>query len=954
MQQWYYTRGGQTYGPFPIADMRKKLADGTLRADDLVAQEGTADWVPARTVAALLSPSPAPAATKPARPAQPPRPVAVAVGPPAKAAPSAGVVVAVSNAAPARRSVLASLLLLPKPILFALFGMLGGLFGAVVVGELAWFILSPASAGPPQPKVRMAIPESMRVYAGDKNFFVVHLARDHFDGPISISAVYPPEGVTVDAIQVPAASDEASIDVAVAASVPPGKYTLKLRGAGPDASKALADLPTLELNVEAAPTSLRIAAPPKLTLYAGGKGKFLVRIGRSNFTQATTVTVLDLPEGVSAAPVQVPAGAEEGWVEVSAIEGLRPGAYAARVTAQSDPPSGPVAATTDLQIEVLTVPVPKADIFFVLDLTSSMQFAINGIKNGIQSFASQLEKRRLDARIGLVGFRDIEDDRERPFVLQINGEALTRDFATFRTEVGKLKAKGGGDDPESSLQGLALAAEQPFRPDAARVLLLVTDALPKIHAREKVRTIEDTIQVLKDCQINQLHLVVHQRDLRDAYGKFQKAVRGSFFDLNRAKDSAAFEKILPELSEEISKITTAEGVAAPEAAKPLPLPSVTADPLAPATSTATLKAVQSTESYSSAQWLRLLLAVAFWTIVIAIAISLLIIAGQALYARQGLMTLSEGGRGLAGGIIAGLCGGIVGQAVFLAAAGGTIGDILGRLVGWTLLGGLIGFGMAFFVPNLKWYRGIAGGVLGGFLGAMAFLIVSFVLGVILWPWLGALLGRLIGAAILGFCIGLMIALAELVFRRWWLEVSFSPREVRTVTLGAVPISVGGNERRVSVFVPGAAPIAFRFSVDQDRVLCEDPVAKTTTEIHPGDQRMLGKVRVTLCSAAHAKRIGYRLQLSNGKSVQLTEGLPLTADELPGLQPVGKDGVVALIATHPSNPGALLLRNRSGHAWSAESRDGIFETIEPARSIAVEDGMRISFGSVTGTLKRDRG
>jgi GYF domain 2/von Willebrand factor type A domain len=941
MPQWYYTRGGQTFGPLPLAELRRLAAERRLRPDDLVAQEGNANWAAASTIRGLFPAAPMPVATVTAAPAKPVHAVTAAAPAPAPA--------------PAGRNLVASLLvLLPKPLLFALFGGIGGLLGAVVLGELAWLILSPARLREPDPHVRMAIPESLRVYAGGKNYFIARVARDGFEGPITISAVNPREGLTVDPVEVPANVDEVSIDVAAAGTLPPGKVALRFRAGAPQGSKAYADFADLELSVEPPPATLRIAAPPKLTLYVGGKGRFLVRIGRTNFTQPVALALRELPEGAAAAPVLAGAAADEAWIEVTAVEGMTPGTWPIHVAAQSDLPQGPLNAATDLELEVLPLRVPKVDIFFVLDLTNSMQFAINGIKDGIQNFASQLGGRKLDARIGLVGFRDIEDDRERPFVVSINGEALTRDYATFRAEVGKLKARGGGDDPESSLQALAFAADQPFRPDAAKVLLLITDAMPKLHPKERIKTVDDVLQVFKERQIDQLHLVVHQRDLRDAYGRFQKELHGSFLDLNRAKDSAAFVKILPELSDAISRITTASAVSAPEPISPAPLPSMTAEPLAAATNTTALKAVQSTETYSAADRWRLLFALAVWTMIVAVAICMLIIAGQALYARQGLPTLSEAGRGVAGGVLAGLVGGAFSQLVFQTAFGGQAAAFLsgiGQLLGWTLLGGLLGLGIAFFVPNLKWYRGSAGGVLGGFLGGLAFVLLSVVLGLLMPAWVGGILGRWIGAAIVGFCIGLMIALAELVFRRQWLEISFGPREVRTVTLGSVPVTIGGNERHASVFVAGAAPIALRFSVQDGRVLCEDAVAKTTTEILPGGYRAIGKVRVAVGSTAQAKQIGYRLQLSSGKSIMLAQGLPLTADDLPGLSPAGKDGIVALIATHPSNPGALLLRNRSAQSWSSESRDGILETIEPGRSIAVEDGLRIALGTVKGTLKR---
>ena len=55
MQTWYTRRGGQTYGPFSLAELRRQVASGQLRPDDLVAPEGTSSWVAARTATSAHS-----------------------------------------------------------------------------------------------------------------------------------------------------------------------------------------------------------------------------------------------------------------------------------------------------------------------------------------------------------------------------------------------------------------------------------------------------------------------------------------------------------------------------------------------------------------------------------------------------------------------------------------------------------------------------------------------------------------------------------------------------------------------------------------------------------------------------------------------------------------------------------------------------------------------------------
>jgi hypothetical protein len=265
------------------------------------------------------------------------------------------------------------------------------------------------------------------------------------------------------------------------------------------------------------------------------------------------------------------------------------------------------------------------------------------------------------------------------------------------------------------------------------------------------------------------------------------------------------------------------------------------------------------------------------------------------------------------------------------------------VLGWSLLGCLIGLGMAFFVPNLRWDRGSLGGILGGILGAFAFVLISMA---------NDMLGRWLGAAILGFCIGLMVALAEVVFRRFWLEVSFSPREVRTVTLGASAISVGGDEQLASVFVKGAAPVALTYRLDGEEVLCEDAVTGQTTVAPPGDRRLVGKVSIAVCSPASARQSGYALQLSNGKSLRLGEGMPLMSQDVPGLESGAHDGIVALVSRRPSNPTVLMLRNRSRQAWAVREANGSQRVIEPGGGLELAYQVQINFGSVYGQLLPD--
>ena len=116
---------------------------------------------------------------------------------------------------------------------------------------------------------------------------------------------------------------------------------------------------------------------------------------------------------------------------------------------------------------------PPLDIVFVLDVTQSLDAQIAGVSQGIGQFLKGLKDRDLDARVGLLAFRDIIYDDVPDFEkLKFNGELFTKDAKAFAAEVAKLKAQGGGDLPESSLDAIVKAAnEYPFRANAQKNIL---------------------------------------------------------------------------------------------------------------------------------------------------------------------------------------------------------------------------------------------------------------------------------------------------------------------------------------------------------------------------------------------------------------------------------------------------------------------------------------------------
>ncbi|MDY3559518.1 hypothetical protein R5W23_000511 [Gemmata sp. JC673] len=232
-----------------------------------------------------------------------------------------------------------------------------------------------------------------------------------------------------------------------------------------------------------------------------------------------------------------------------------------------------------------------------------------------------------------------------------------------------------------------------------------------------------------------------------------------------------------------------------------------------------------------------------WTALVATGLCLALLVGQNRY--LGKKPFAPGRVPLAlvvaGAGTAGFVSGGVGQVLYTLLLGIGIAK-LGFVVGWVLLGGLLGRGVSLFIPNLDGNKATGAGLSGGLLGAVAFLMASGA---------GDWAGRFGGAALLGFCIGLMVAVVEAAFRSAWLEVRFSEREAITVNLGAEPVKVGGDARACTVWARGAADVALRYWIRDGKVFCEDVPARREAPVSAGDTRLAGAVTVVVRTGAGA-------------------------------------------------------------------------------------------------------
>jgi len=207
----------------------------------------------------------------------------------------------------------------------------------------------------------------------------------------------------------------------------------------------------------------------------------------------------------------------------------------------------------------------KADVMFVLDITASMKFAIDGVETGLERILKKLKDREIDAHVGLTVFRDrdagnggkptpndkIAAIKGDPFTFKFkDGNHFTDSSKEYRGIVSKIKAEGGGDIPENSLEGIKhAAAAGGTRKGVARLIVLITDAPPHPGPTLEKR-IEESRKALVEHKYHHVYLMTttDQRALYQRVWDKAGGVDGAWFQI--ATPAASFAKLLDDITDQ--------------------------------------------------------------------------------------------------------------------------------------------------------------------------------------------------------------------------------------------------------------------------------------------------------------------------------------------------------------------------------------------------------------------
>ena len=311
------------------------------------------------------------------------------------------------------------------------------------------------------------------------------------------------------------------------------------------------------------------------------------------------------------------------------------------------------------------------------------------------------------------------------------------------------------------------------------------------------------------------------------------------------------------------------------------------------------------------------------------------------------------------GLIAGAISGAIAEGIYSGIGDGN--NELLRVICWGIDGSLLGLGLAQRIPNLGALRGTGGGGVGGVLGGCLFILFAYNL--------SGTAGRLAGCAAIGFWIGIMLVVAETLFNKAWLVISYDTGANRTLTLGSEPVTFGSDENLSIICIPNVSPLAMRFQLEAGQIVCENVDSGAVSYLRSGDQKKLGNCTITVgnsdlpaptptnipptfisdrpavnsfTSSQFSLKLGSRV-------IPLSAGTQLFTSDIPSLTAAASNGLVAIVTSRSRNELSLGLTNLCDRAWWATDIQGDIKMVEPESTLTLALGTKIEFGELDGEI-----
>lgn len=194
----------------------------------------------------------------------------------------------------------------------------------------------------------------------------------------------------------------------------------------------------------------------------------------------------------------------------------------------------------------------KAELVFVIDSTGSMGGAINNVKTGITSFVNSLETQGVNLRIGIVEYRDIEvDGLDSTIIHELNHSPWMNSTSEMVEVLNGISAGGGGDDPETVIDGLGYLVDGetiPWSSDSYKFAVVLTDAGCKIANRHGYNSLQEVADALLQADIHTS--VVTKASEYSTYEELYTTTGGTKADIY-----SDFSTVLADLANQILGLT---------------------------------------------------------------------------------------------------------------------------------------------------------------------------------------------------------------------------------------------------------------------------------------------------------------------------------------------------------------------------------------------------------------
>lgn len=206
-----------------------------------------------------------------------------------------------------------------------------------------------------------------------------------------------------------------------------------------------------------------------------------------------------------------------------------------------------------IHAEPETATVQKnAELVFVIDSTGSMSGAIENVKTRITSFVNSLETQGVNLRIGIVEYRDIEEDgMDSTIIHELNHSPWMNSTSEMVEVLNGISAGGGGDYPETVIDGLGYLVDGetiPWSSDSYKFAVVLTDAGYKVANRHGFNSLQEVADALLAAGITTS--VVTEESEFSTYDALPATTGGIKADI-----SSDFSTVLADLANQILGLT---------------------------------------------------------------------------------------------------------------------------------------------------------------------------------------------------------------------------------------------------------------------------------------------------------------------------------------------------------------------------------------------------------------